>query len=134
MTIQVDGDRTVRPGFSIRVTDWNLNVIIGCGMCTSSEDAGKSTPREVVHRCLARPTAEGTSKGLTAPERVWRLRVRMNLIRYAQKDEESKKTRIPGREPYERPLWPHAKVSKNAATYMKETRIRNVIINVRAGI
>lgn len=44
MAFQVDCDYTAWFWFSIRVLDWNLDVIVGCSMCTSSEDAGKYAP------------------------------------------------------------------------------------------
>lgn len=41
MAVQVDCDHTARLVFSIRVTDRNLDVVVGCSMCTVSEDARK---------------------------------------------------------------------------------------------
>ena len=44
MAVQIDSDHTGRVGFSIRVKDWNMDVVVGCSVCTSSEYAGKGTP------------------------------------------------------------------------------------------
>ena len=45
MAFQVDCDYTTWIWFSIRVLDWNLDVIVGCSVCTGSRDAGKVAPR-----------------------------------------------------------------------------------------
>ena len=54
----------------------NLDVIIGCSMSTSSEDAWKRAPGQVVHRGLARPTIERISKESRACSRIWWLWVK----------------------------------------------------------
>ena len=45
MAVQVDSDHTARVGFSIRVADWNLDIVVSRGMCTSSEDTGQGAAR-----------------------------------------------------------------------------------------